>query len=154
MIDDRSVSSEKITIHAPAEIVWEVLVDFENYGLWNTFCPEISGTLELGAPLRMKVDLGQGLHEQVEYVTRIEPMRTIVWSMQNKPGDPIHADRTQQITAVDEQTCTYWTIDEFSGDAVAPMIAALGEAVEQGFGRCAQGLKQRAEEVFMGRNEI
>ena len=147
MIDDASVSSETITIHAPAEIVWKVLVDFEHYGLWNSFCPQIVGKLELGAPLQMKVDLGSGLQDQVEYISRIEPNHIIVWSMENKPGDPIHADRTQRITAIDENTCSYQSIDEFSGEAVGPMLAALGEVVESGFNRCAQGLKQRAEAI-------
>ena len=50
MIGKDSVSSEKITINAPAEVVWSVIVDFENYHLWNDFCPQISGELEESLP--------------------------------------------------------------------------------------------------------
>ena len=148
MINESSVSSEEITINAPAELVWEVLVDFDNYGQWNAFCPEIKGVAEIGAALHMQVDLGNGLQEQVEHVTQMEPCHTIVWSMENKPGDPIHADRTQRITAIDASSCRYWSIDEFSGAAVAQMIEMLGAQVEQGFNLCAAGLKARAEALY------
>jgi uncharacterized membrane protein len=39
MITANSVSSEEIVINAPAQVVWDVILDFDNYGLWNTFCP-------------------------------------------------------------------------------------------------------------------
>lgn len=152
MINKDSVSCDETTIHAPAELVWEVLLDFGNYGEWNAFCPEIKGQPELGAALQMMVDLGNGLQPQVEYVTRLEPCHTIVWSMENKPGDPIHADRTQRITPVDEATCIYWSIDEFSGEAVGPMVEALGAQVEKGFNTCAAGLKARAEALYSSRS--
>ena len=108
MITENSVSSEEILINAPAELVWNVLLDFDNYSLWNTFCPTVKGEPVVGSALEMQVDLGNGLQEQVEYVTRVEPCHTIVWSMENKPGDPVHADRTQRITPVDGSSCRYW----------------------------------------------
>jgi hypothetical protein len=147
MITANSVSSEEIVINAPAEVVWGVILDFANYGLWNTFCPSMKGEAVIGSPLEMQVDLGTGLQSQVEYVTKIEPIHTIVWSMENKPGDPIHADRIQRITPIDESSCRYCSIDEFSGEFSGPMIEQLGEQVEKGFNDCAVGLKARAEEL-------
>lgn len=148
MIDESSVACETITIDAPAEVVWNVLVDFERYGEWNEFCPEIDGKLELGAPLTMKVDLGHGLQEQVEYITCIEAPHKIVWSMRNEPDDPIHANRTQQIEPIDETRCRYASIDEFAGPAVPAMMKAMAEPVERGFEACAQGLKREAERRY------
>ena len=148
MITANSVSSEEIVINAPAQLVWDVILDFANYGLWNPFCPGMKGEAVIGSPLEMQVDLGDGLQTQVEYVTKLEPFHTIVWSMENKPGDPIHADRTQRITAIDENSCRYWSVDEFSGEFAGPMIEQLGKQVEQGFNGCAAGLKARAEELF------
>ncbi|MDG2047133.1 MAG: SRPBCC domain-containing protein [Halioglobus sp.] len=148
MITANSVSSEEIVINAPAEVVWDVILDFANYGLWNTFCPIMKGEAVIGSPLEMQVDLGNGLQSQVEYVTRIEPTHTIVWSMENKPGDPIHADRIQRITPIDEFSCRYCSIDEFSGEFAGPMIEQLGEQVEKGFNDCALGIKTRAEELY------
>ena len=86
MNDKVIVSSEKVAIAAPADLVWEVLTDFPRYGEWNEFCPSIEATLEIGSPVRMRVDLGMGLQEQVEFITVIDAPRKITWSMENKPG--------------------------------------------------------------------
>jgi uncharacterized protein YndB with AHSA1/START domain len=148
MITENSVSSEEITINAPAQVVWDVILDFDNYGLWNTFCPGMKGEPVIGSPLEMQVDMGDGPQLQVEYVTKIEPIHTIVWSMENKPGDPVHADRTQRITPVDDSSCRYVTIDEFGGEFAGPMLEAMGKIVEKGFNDCAAGLKKRAEALY------
>jgi len=153
MIGESSVESDEVTIEAPAEVVWSVLVDFPNYRLWNAFCPSVEGELKIGAPLAMKVDLGAGLQDQVEYITVLDAPRRIVWSMENRPGDPIHADRSQVITPIDEVRCTYRSVDEFAGDMVPSMMAALAEPVERGFNVCARGLKQRAESLYRAQLE-
>ena len=148
MITASSVSSELITIQSPSKVVWNILVDFENYALWNDFCPKIDGKLELGEAVTMQVDLGFGLQKNVEYITKIEPYHTLVWSMENNPGDPIHADRYQSLVSLDEKRCTYETVDYFSGDGVALMIEQMGQQIEAGFNQCARGLKSRAEDLY------
>lgn len=146
MITDTTVASDEIEIDAPAELVWQVLIDFENYSEWNSFCPQATAKLELGAPINMMVDLGNGLQHQIEYISRIEPNRLIAWSMANKPGDPIQAVRTQTISALSSNRCSYVSIDEFAGSAIKKMIAAMGKPIEQGFNRCAKDLKRYAEQ--------
>lgn len=148
MITENSVSSDTVTINAPAALVWEVIVDFANYGQWNEFCPSIKGELKMGEALEMEVDLGNGLQTQVESITCIEPGRKIVWSMANKPGDPVHADRSQKLTPVSGHSCTYVTVDHFGGEMMGPMIEMMGKAVEDGFNLCARNLKARAEALY------
>lgn len=145
MITENSVSSDTVTINAPAELVWEIIVDFAHYGQWNEFCPSIKGQLRMGEPLEMEVDLGSGLQTQIESITCIEAPRKIVWSMENKPEDPVHADRAQEVTPIDTHSCRYVTIDHFGGEMCGPMIEAMGKAVEDGFNLCARNLKARAE---------
>ena len=148
MITANSVCSEEIVINAPAKVVWDVILDFANYGLWNTFCPGMKGEAVVGSLVEMQVDLGSGLQTQIEYVTKVEPIHAIVWSMENKPGDPIHADRAQYIEPIDDSSCRYWSIDEFSGEFAGMMIEQMGKQVEKGFNDCAAGLKARAEELY------
>lgn len=145
MITDTAVASDEIIINAPVELVWDILVDFGNYPAWNRFCPEAVAKLEIGSPIKMMVDLGFGLQEQVEYICRIEPHQAIAWGMENKPGDPVHAVRTQTLTRLDDGRCAYNSIDDFSGPAVPEMMAAMAKNVEDGFNLCAQCLKQYAE---------
>ncbi|TDG13950.1 SRPBCC domain-containing protein [Seongchinamella unica] len=147
MSDTIRISSDTVEIEAPAELVWQVIVDFAQYPHWNEFCPAIEAELEIGSPVKMQVNLGEGLQEQVEYITCIEAPHRITWSMENKPGDPVHADRSQLVTALDGHRCSYVTYDDFSGDFAAAMVEQLGERVRQGFNLCARNLKARAESL-------
>ncbi|GAB3270359.1 SRPBCC domain-containing protein [Parahaliea aestuarii] len=148
MIEGMTVSSDVVEIDAPAALVWQVLVDFERYGEWNTFCPVAEAELVLDTPIRMQVDLGFGLQEQVEYICRIEPERVVAWRMENRPEDPIHAVRTQVITPLGEHRCSYVSFDEFGGPEAAGMMEAMAKPVEQGFNRCAYDLKARCEALY------
>jgi len=152
MIDNDTVSSDEVIIEAPIQLVWDVLVDFPNYHRWNKFCPSCEAELKLGSPVKMQVDLGFGLQEQVEYMSLIQPGEAIAWGMENKPGDPIHAVRTQYLKPLGETRCSYISIDVFSGDAVAAMMEAMAQRVEDGFNLCAYGLKARCEELFQLRS--
>ena len=147
MITEDTVSSERVLIRAPVELVWGVLVDFRNYGQWNAFCPSCEASLELGSPVKMQVDLGFGLQEQIEYLCRIDTCEAIAWRMDNRPGDSIHAVRTQYLERIDAGSCTYLSVDEFSGAGVPAMMDAMAESVEAGFNLCAQGLKQYCEKI-------
>jgi len=149
MITDNAVYSDEVTIAAPVELVWSILLDFTNYAQWNSFCPAVKNdSLDIGSPVDMMVDLGNGPSRQVEYICRVEPNRCIAWAMENKPEDPIHAVRSQFLKPVDERSCTYQTVDEFSGPQMSAMMDNFASAVEIGFNRCAYDLKARAESVY------
>lgn len=151
MITQDTVSSDVVVIEAPASLVWGVLVDFENYGKWNEFCPSCEAELILGSPVKMQVDLGFGLQEQIEYLCRIDEGEAIAWRMDNNPGDPIHAVRTQYINVLSSERCSYVSVDEFSGEASPGMIDMMGKAVESGFNLCAYGLKEYCEALYAAR---
>lgn len=152
MITEDSVSSDTVTIDAPVELVWEILLDFENYEQWNTFCPSIKNdSLALGSPVDMMVDLGNGPSQQVEYICEVQPKQCIAWRMENKPEDPIHAVRSQQLERVDDNSCTYVSIDKFSGPQAAVMMESFAKSVETGFNQCAYDLKAFAEKCFKAR---
>jgi uncharacterized protein YndB with AHSA1/START domain len=148
MITENSVSSDEVIIEAPAELVWDILLDFSNYENWNTFCPSAKNdSLEMGSPVDMMVELGGHLSQQVEYICRVEPGYCIAWAMENKPEDPVHAVRTQYVKRLDDRRCTYLSIDEFGGPEMTAMIEQFGPLVETGFNQCARDLKAHAEKT-------
>ena len=63
------VRSITVQIAAPAQVVWDVLVDFDRYSEWNPFCVEASGVLEVGEPLSMKL---KSYTEEVQYFVNVE----------------------------------------------------------------------------------
>jgi len=148
MITENTVSSDEVLINAPAAMVWDVLVDFDNYHKWNKFCPSCEAELVMGSPVKMKIDLGFGWQEQVEYICRIDPGEAIAWGMENKPEDPVHAVRTQYLKAVDDNSCSYQSVDEFGGPELASMMELMAKPVEDGFNLCAYSLKGYCEQLY------
>ena len=148
MISQDTISSDIIEIQAPREFVWEVLVDFENYGAWNQFCPSCEAELVVGAPIKMQVELGFGLQEQTEKICLIQPFEAIAWKMDTEPADPIHATRTQYLERVDEHCCSYQSVDIFSGPALAELMKMMAKPIEDGFNLCGYGLKTYCESLY------
>lgn len=152
MITKDTVASDTVTIAAPIELVWDIILDFGNYGEWNTFCPSVkNNALALGEAVDMMVDLGSGPQQQVEYICKIDAPNTIAWRMENKPDDPIHAVRSQHLVAIDATSCTYVTEDLFTGPQAQAMMEALATNVETGFNQCAYDLKAYAEKRYRER---
>lgn len=145
MITDDAVYSDKLVIHAPAAFVWDILVDFSHYGDWNSFCPEANARLEIGAAVAMRVDLGQGLQDQLEHIELIDPPRAIAWSMTLENRQTLYACRTQTLEAINDQRCSYLSVDRFAGRLAGAVLAGNGAAIERGFNTCAQDLKRHAE---------
>ncbi|MFD2272720.1 SRPBCC family protein [Undibacterium arcticum] len=47
------VTSVKVQINAPASLVWDVLVDLDNYPQWNPYTVKVESTLEMGEPVNL-----------------------------------------------------------------------------------------------------
>ena len=82
---DAIVISEKVGINAPASVVWDILTDMPKYGEWNPFCVECESTLEMGAPVKMKlksyVNAGPEFFDNCEYVCAFEPEKLLSWQL-------------------------------------------------------------------------
>ncbi|MRI33972.1 hypothetical protein EOPP23_13330 [Endozoicomonas sp. OPT23] len=144
MITKDAVYSDEIVINAPVELVWDILVNLEEYHKWNPFCPEAKSTLEIGSPIVMKVKLGEYMTDQTEYVTEVKPYKSLSWRTEINGISDGH--RTQTLEKVDGNSCSYLSVDRFSGTNVEPMLAKYGALVEAGFNECAYGLKSFSEE--------
>jgi uncharacterized protein YndB with AHSA1/START domain len=149
MITENAVISDTVTIYAPVALVWQILVDFDRYHLWNKFCPQIiNKALAIGEAVDMQVDLGKGLQQQVEYIEQITPNKSISWGVCQPDEATLYASRSQTLSVINDNCCEYVSIDAFSGKLTALVIEHSGKAVETGFNLCAYGLKDYAEAQF------
>jgi hypothetical protein len=138
---------ETITINAPLEHVWSVLMDIERYGEWNTFVPSMKSSFQVGALLTMQVQMRKNLQvKSVETITAIEPNRLLAWKTRS-PEWFLRGERFQVLTAIDAETTQYWTREGFTG-ILAPLLKImLGKDLQRGFQAVAQNLKARAEQL-------
>jgi hypothetical protein len=132
-------------IGAPRERVWEVLVDFERYGEWNPFTPEVRTRLEAGVPVDMRVRLWSGERGQREYVTQVVMGERVCWGMHMGAAWLLRAERCQWLEALDGGRTRYVTEDRLTG-ALTPLVLALyGRSMQRGFQGVADGLKGQVE---------
>jgi len=70
----------EITIAAPPEKVWEILLDFPSYGDWNPFVTAIDGESKVGEQLAASLRLPGGKTRGFKpKVTAVEPERLFQW---------------------------------------------------------------------------
>lgn len=146
--------SASISIDAPLDVVWRVMLDLPSYGEWNPFAYRIDGDTTVGSPILIHVRWANGRTvKSPERITVVEAPTTgddgvrrarLAYDYEgfgSKLG-LIRGRRYQVLAQHEGEPTTYDTVEEFSG----PLVRLAGpNRVEQGFRRHAAGLKQRAE---------
>ena len=145
----RTLYSRIVTIQAPREWVWSILLDLPKYETWNPFTWRVDTTLEIGDPVDLYVRMPiRGDRMQTEYVTRVEKPGQLGWGMTMGCSLLLKAERIQHLTRVSDHVCEYQTWDGFSG-LLTPLVCALFESdIVNGFNNMADALKQHAETTW------
>lgn len=145
------VRSVTVDIDASSAVVWNVLVDLENYHRWNPFCIAAKSTLELGAPVEMTLANyadGHGTFVNTEYVCAVVPERLLSWELLATAATPNAARRDQVIEHVAHDRCRYYSTDAFLGEIANDIMKENGEWVKRAFDDTAVALKRRSENIY------
>jgi hypothetical protein len=133
-------------VDLPAEpwVVWEQLVDTASIGSWNPFITSLSGLIEVGERLQVRVaPVGGRPMTFKPRVTVVEPARRLEWlGTMGVPGlfDGRHSFT---LTPVGEG-CRLVQAEEFSG-AFIPLTGRLLSRTEAGFEAMNAALLSRLE---------
>ena len=147
------VVSDPIEINAPAMVVWKVLTDMPRYGEWNPFCVWAESTLEMGAPVYMRLvnyPNPGSLAPNCEYVCAFEPGRLLSWELKDSEAWPYPARRDQIIEELGPEKCRYQSTDAFTGPNGIHVMRFCGPWVTRAFNDSAKALKARAEAMHRG----
>lgn len=141
-----TVYSEIVTINAPIDSVWQVLLDFDRYPDWNPFTYRVETDLTLHSPVALYVKLpGWGSRLQIESVHEVTEPTKLSWGMTLGTAFLLTALREQTLTSVTANQCTYQSTDAFSG-LLTPVVRALfANSIRNGFNAMAYALKARVE---------
>ncbi len=146
----KTIYSNKVTINAPKEKVWQVLCDLEKYPEWNPFTYQVIGELALGKTVDLHVKMPiRGDRISYETVMCIDNdttgENTLAWGM--TMGSPLilTARRDQYLETINEQQCSYQTWDAFTG-LLTPLVTGLfGKDMLNGFNAVGLALKEHCE---------
>ncbi len=135
-----------ISIFAPPERVWEVLLDFPRYGEWNPFVRSIEGSPTKGSSLRVAIHPPGGKAMSFRpLVLRYSPAQEFRWKgILLVPGlfDGEHYFKLEPAT----DGSTHFTQGEsFTGLLVPLFRSTLDRNTKAGFEAMNQALKQRLE---------
>jgi uncharacterized protein YndB with AHSA1/START domain len=152
------LSEARITIDAPAEIVWSVMVDLDRYGEWNPFILRITTRggpeARVGDRILLRVRFGNGReYDSPERIVALEPPSVgadgvVRARLEYEYYNWLHrlylvrGRRTQTLAQAPDGSTVYHTYERIHG-LIAFVIPSA--AITSGFNRHAQALKQRAE---------
>ena len=150
--EPRQIRSIDVDIDAPAETVWEVLIDFANYARWNSFTPRISTLLPpndpIGTPHRLFVPSMKGAAEFFTHYLRVfDRPRHLAWEHPPEPLSMHLTRRDQYLETLPRGRCRYWSTDTLFGDTADELYALHGEWVQRGLDTIAVELKAEAERI-------
>ena len=132
-------------IHATADRVWAVLVDFAAYPQWNPFVTSLEGEVREGAHLRAGMSIGGKIIPAEVDLSRVVPNRELAWTGGFTPRfllNAVHAFRLEPLGA----GAVRLVHEEVIGGLLSPvMMWRLGKDLREQFQRLNDALKQRAE---------
>ena len=140
------IAEHEHEIDAPPELVWEVITDWDRYPEWNPFVVSCSSTLEVGAPIDMRVRvLPWFAQRQREWITEHEPGLRFCYSMAGMPEALLASARCHTLTALEGGRTHYASRFELRG-LLAPFVGwMLGGRLASGFGAMSAAIRTRAE---------
>jgi uncharacterized protein YndB with AHSA1/START domain len=138
----------ELDVDAPAEIVWEVVSDLSRYVEWNPFVVRASSTCEVGAPIRMKVQLFSSFAQsQTEEITDFIAPERICWGLVGGGSLALSSRRCQAVAADGPSRSRYVSEFQLSGWFATVVMALLGRRLESGFRGMSEAVKARAEQL-------
>ena len=146
------VASIRTEIAAPATLVWNVLIDLDQYSLWNPLNRRVESTLRVGDEVKLWIsdaDLSQAGAVFVHRLQAIDPPRHLAWgwTSEGPPEQGVRTRRDQYVEAVGTGRCTYYTTDTFRGPGAAPLFELYAAQIKTSFDALALSLKTYAEQM-------
>ncbi len=144
-----TISLQPVVINAPAETVWQVLTDLERYPEWNPFTVRAESTLEIGSAVDLYIPRGQKMMKQSFVLEVFNPPREVAWRLPRMLHKAVfNAYRTQKVTPLNDERCTYQTSDTFDGWIAGKLYRSQSAWVLKNFTKLADALKERSEAQY------
>lgn len=134
-----------ITINAPIQVVWHILLNFEAYPSWNPFITRIHGEATLGATLKTTlINNGKENHFKPQ-ITALDPYQSFEW-LGKLPLGMFNGKHYFRLEKIDDQTTQLIHGEQFSGWLASLILYFIKAETVRGFEAMNKALKNRAEQ--------
>lgn len=142
----------KLKINAPPSALWEVLIDFDNYGEWNPFITHIDGKPKIGTKISLHLRMDQRFDSvklSEEMIVSMKENQHLSYDSHLMSPSLFNTVRWQTIRPTkDPEVSIYHSHHRFSGLAAWPMGWVLGERISTGFEASTLAFKKRVESLY------
>jgi hypothetical protein len=137
----------QIEIDAPAQVVWEILVDFERHPQWNPFIQEISGEAKRGSRLSLTVrPPGGRARSFAPTVLVAEDDRELRWLGTVGLPRVFDGEHSFVLEPLGPERVRLLHSETFRGILVPLLWQSVEAATREGFEQMNRALKARAED--------
>ena len=142
----RKTIKAEIDIDAPANEVWNVLLDFEAYPQWNPFIRQVTGKAEPGEKLMIQMRLGNRTMTISPTVLFKQEQRELRWLGSLLVPGIFDGEHSFVIDMLGERKSSFTQSENFSG-LLIPFSKGLLNKTAKSFNEMNQALKERAERI-------
>jgi hypothetical protein len=131
-----------VIIPAPVEAVWRRLTDTARYPAWNPFITELSGRLQVGAKLRVRIVPPGGKPTSfTPTVTVMEDNRRLEWLGRAGITGLFDGRHSFTLERIDERITRMVQAEQFSG-LLVPFTGSLLQRTAAGFQAMNEALRE------------
>ena len=144
----------EIDIDAPAEGVWQVLLDFDAYPQWNPFITSIEGEAREDGRLKARIKpVGRTGVTIKPTVLRVAPQEEFRWRGRLLLPGIFTGEHSFRLEPNDRGGVRFLHEERFTGLLTPLMLLWIGKGTERGFEAMNAALKARAETPSGGQSE-
>ena len=138
----------RIGVQAPAEVIWESLIDVEGWEAWNPLYPRAAGMVRIGNTLSLDLALpGQSAQAITPTILDWAPEDHVHWTTKSQYG-LMKTIRYLELEPLSETGCIFSNGEIYDG-YLGPRVANRNRrALRAGFAAMGEALQQRAEAAW------
>lgn len=142
----RTVHTE-VGVMAPADVVWQVLTDFDGWARWNPIM-KLAGVAREGA--RIEAVLAPPGRKPVKtrpVIVRVDEGHELLWHVRTMVPGILDAEHGFRVTPEDVGRCRFEQFETFSGLFANAIVGRAEGALKTGFTAMNRALKREAERL-------
>lgn len=135
----------EIEINASSKVVWDILMDFDNFPNWNPFIKEISGNPQVGSKLQVLIQPpdSRGMTFKPKILDN-EAEKKLRWIGTLGIPKIFDGEHSWIINEINENKVLFVQKERFTG-ILMPLLGGMLKNTEKGFKMMNKALKKEAE---------
>ena len=136
----------QILVNCTPEKIWNILINFDEYELWNPFMTKVVGDAKLGSKIMVKIQTVRG-KERTYYpiITKFEIDKELRWKGKSFLPGIFDGERIFIIEKSTNNQVSFLHKEIFTGLGVKFVGDKLGKDLKESFDKMNISLKSRAE---------